>query len=86
MLEYKIRLVSVLLYMAEVLFFGKASRMHWHIQVGGHSIILCPDDIHICKPYIEREADFYKKMPSHIAQFTPAFCGEIQVNTLTDLW
>uniref|UniRef100_A0A914ZPQ2 Kinase n=2 Tax=Parascaris univalens TaxID=6257 RepID=A0A914ZPQ2_PARUN len=49
-------------------------------QVGGHSIILCPDDIHICKPYIEREADFYKKMPSHIAQFTPAFCGEIQVN------
>ncbi|KHN87964.1 Inositol hexakisphosphate kinase 1 [Toxocara canis] len=48
-------------------------------QVGGHAVMLCPDQFHICKPYIEREANFYRKMPKSIAEYTPAFCGEMQV-------
>ncbi|VDD93102.1 unnamed protein product [Enterobius vermicularis] len=48
-------------------------------QVSGHVPLMCPDEFHLCKPFCEREANFYKKMPVELAEFTPAFCGEVKV-------
>uniref|UniRef100_A0A0N5AWU1 Kinase n=1 Tax=Syphacia muris TaxID=451379 RepID=A0A0N5AWU1_9BILA len=48
-------------------------------QVSGHVTLMCADEFHLFKPYCEREANFYKEMPPEIANFTPAFCGEVKL-------
>ncbi|KAK9502981.1 hypothetical protein O3M35_011651 [Rhynocoris fuscipes] len=51
-------------------------------QVGGHSSMLCLDDVTVCKPLIDRELRFYEKLPPPLKNFTPKFYGVIKVNVI----
>uniref|UniRef100_A0A7E4UW97 Kinase n=1 Tax=Panagrellus redivivus TaxID=6233 RepID=A0A7E4UW97_PANRE len=48
-------------------------------QVGGHVGIYALDDQHLCKPYNEHEAEFYRNMPTELREITAACCFEVEV-------
>jgi len=53
-------------------------------QVGGHSPLFCLDSATVCKPYEEREHNFYSSMPGCLQAFTPQFKGSMQVYITED--
>jgi len=53
-------------------------------QVGGHSPLFCLDSGTVCKPYEEREHNFYSSMPDCLQAFTPQFKGSMQVYITED--
>ncbi|KAJ8314045.1 hypothetical protein KUTeg_008606, partial [Tegillarca granosa] len=48
-------------------------------QVGGHNIVLQINKSTICKPYLDREVNFYNHLPEELKEFTPSFQGVIEV-------
>ncbi|KAI6242755.1 RRP12-like protein [Aphelenchoides fujianensis] len=48
-------------------------------QVAGHAGIYEVDHEHICKPYNQFEAEFYRQMPAVLRDKTPALCFEAQL-------
>lgn len=48
-------------------------------QVGGHNIVLQINKSTICKPYLDREVNFYNHLPEELKEFTPSFQGVIDV-------
>ena len=53
-------------------------------QVGGHSPLFCLDSSTVCKPYEEREHNFYCSMPHCLLEYTPQFKGSMQVHITED--
>lgn len=49
-------------------------------QVGGHVGLLCWDAHHVCKPFTERENNFYRRMSKSFAKFAPIYCGVVEVS------
>uniref|UniRef100_A0A914UP95 Kinase n=1 Tax=Plectus sambesii TaxID=2011161 RepID=A0A914UP95_9BILA len=49
-------------------------------QVGGHVGLLCWDAHHVCKPFTERENNFYCRLSKSFANFAPIYCGVVEVS------
>ncbi|BFY99392.1 hypothetical protein BsWGS_02432 [Bradybaena similaris] len=53
-------------------------------QVAGQSSMLRYDKTTVCKPLIAREHFVYKSLPPDLAQFTPEYRGEIEVQLIEE--
>jgi len=53
-------------------------------QVGGHSPLFCLDQITVCKPFEQREHNFYRTLPDCLQVYTPSFKGAMQVEITED--
>ncbi|XP_023325142.1 inositol hexakisphosphate kinase 1 [Eurytemora carolleeae] len=53
-------------------------------QVGGHSPLFCLDPVTVCKPFEQREFNFYSTLPQNLLPFTPTFKGSMIVEISED--